>query len=218
MTRKRTAATDAPAAFVLSRETRPPRARRWRGSPDTSRRCRWMPNTARARVASRRRGISDSARWLSAASTWPPPPPRAHRLAAGRAPRNATRRFARAALAPLARCARAISGGATGRSVRVRRRRRCRRARARAIGVRGGCERDGRMGVRAPSCVRSPRARRPQSAADDERIAERTRRARARWNARDVAPRTARLFASGDGAACAVCDQPFRPVKVPGVV
>ena len=25
-------------------------------------------------------------------------------------------------------------------------------------------------------------------------------------------------FAGGDGAACAVCDQPFRPVKVPGVV
>ena len=49
--------------------------------------------------------------------------------------------------APLARCARAISRGAKPGGLRVRRRRGAGRG-GRSLGVRGGCERDGRMGVR----------------------------------------------------------------------
>ena len=204
------------AAFVLSKETtRPPRAS-WRGSPDTSRRCRWMPNTARARVASRRRGISDSARWLSAASTWPPPPP-PPRAPRGSRARKRDKALPRAPRSRRSRDARAPSPAARNRAVRSRpaptrcRRRRARHRRTRRMRTRrqDGCARR--------RCVRSPPRARPESA-DDERIRRTDAEGSGAVECARCRAAHCEAFAGGDGAACAVCDQPFRPVKVPGVV
>ena len=124
---------------------------------------------------------------------------------------------ARAALAPLARCARAISRGAKP----------------------GGPFASGADTVPAPAgspsayaadanetagwvCAATLRSlsasARPESAADDERIRRTDAEGSGAVECARCRAAHCEAFAGGDGAACAVCDQPFRPVKVPGVV
>ena len=125
---------------------------------------------------------------------------------------------ARAALAPLARCARAISRGAKPGGPF-------------ASGADAAPDANGALrsayaadanetaGWVCAATLRSLSARvqRPESA-DDERIRRTDAEGSGAVECARCRAAHCEAFVGGDGAACAVCDQPFRPVKVPGVV
>ena len=138
---------------------------------------------------------------------------RERRAARGRG--NATRR-SRAPRRAAARCARAIPRRETGRSVA---------SGADTVPAPAGspsayaADANETAGWVCAATLRSLSASaRPESAADDERIRRTDAEGSGAVECARCRAAHCEAFAGGDGAACAVCDQPFRPVKVPGVV